>query len=182
MRVITGSAKGRRLEAPLGLDTRPTSDRTKEGMFSIVQFEVEQSDVLDLFAGSGQLGIEALSRGARMAIFIDQSRDAQAVILDNLTRAGLRERARVSQMDATSFLRGCREHFDLAFLDPPYHQGILTALLPLVAPLIRPSGILLCETQHDEVLPDAAGDMTQKREYRYGHAKVTTYRRGEEVL
>ncbi|MEG1849742.1 MAG: RsmD family RNA methyltransferase, partial [Oscillospiraceae bacterium] len=98
MRVITGTAKGRKLLAPEGLDTRPTSDMAKEAIFSILQFELEGALVLDLFAGSGQLGIEALSRGARGAIFIDSSREAQATILSNLDKTGLRAAARVSQM------------------------------------------------------------------------------------
>ena len=176
MRVITGSARGRKLAAPEGLQTRPTSDMTKEAMFSIVQFEVEQADVLDLFAGSGQLGIEALSRGARRAVFIDNSREAQAVILDNLRKTELLPAARVAQMDAEAFLLNTKEEFELVFLDPPYRQGFPEQVLPLVAAHVRPGGVILCETERREPLPDAAGAFTRKKEYFYGKAKVTTYR------
>lgn len=103
MRVITGSARGRKLEAPQGLETRPTSDMVKEAMFSIIQFEVEEAMVLDLFAGSGQLGIEALSRGAKFAVFVDASREAQEVIRANLQSTGLAQKSRVAAMDALGF-------------------------------------------------------------------------------
>jgi len=180
MRVITGTARGRKLAAPEGLDTRPTSDMAKEAMFSIVQFEVQGAEVLDLFAGSGQLGIEALSRGARRATFVDSSREAHAVIQQNLRKTELSQGARVLQSDASAFLNTSRDRFDLAFLDPPYGQGIPEAVLPLVAARMRPGGVILCETGRDETLPDFAGDFTRKREYFYGRAKVTTYRRPEE--
>ena len=179
MRVITGKARGRKLIAPEGLQTRPTSDMTKEAMFSIVQFEVEGAQVLDLFAGSGQLGIEALSRGARSAVFVDSSREAQAVILQNLKKTELAENARVIQTEALSYLASCREQFDLVFLDPPYGQGILEQVLPAVAEKTRPGGVILCETERHETLPDSAGAFTRKKEYFYGKAKVTTYRMPE---
>ncbi|MEG2203823.1 MAG: 16S rRNA (guanine(966)-N(2))-methyltransferase RsmD [Oscillospiraceae bacterium] len=181
MRVITGTAKGRKLLAPEGLDTRPTSDMAKEAIFSILQFELEGALVLDLFAGSGQLGIEALSRGARGAIFIDSSREAQATILSNLDKTGLRAAARVSQMDAAMFLRGTQEQFDIALLDPPYGTGLISQALPLLVDHMNPGGLILCETERNEILPDSAGIFTEKREYRYGKAKVTTYRRVEEA-
>lgn len=180
MRVITGSARGRKLAAPEGIHTRPTSDMTKEAMFSIIQFEVEQAQVLDLFAGSGQLGIEALSRGAKRAVFIDNSREAQAVILDNLRSTNLLAFARVAQMEAEAFLRTTKDQFDIVFLDPPYQKGIPEEVLPLIAEHVAPGGIILCETERREVLPDAAGEFTRKKEYCYGKAKVTTYRRPEE--
>ena len=182
MRVITGTARGRKLVAPEGLATRPTSDMTKEAMFSIVQFEVQGAEVLDLFAGSGQLGIEALSRGARRATFVDSSREAQAAILQNLRKTALSAGARVLQTEAQSFLRTSRDRFDLAFLDPPYRQGILEEVLPLVAQRMREGGVILCETERTETLPDAAGAFTRKKEYFYGKAKVTTYRLPEEDL
>lgn len=180
MRVITGTARGQKLAAPEGLTTRPTSDMTKEAMFSIVQFEVEEADVLDLFAGSGQLGIEALSRGARHAVFIDQSREAQTVILGNLKKTKLLDKARVALMDAASYLTGTKEQFDLIFLDPPYCQGILEQILPLAAQRLRPGGVILCETQRNETLPETAGVFSKRKEYFYGKAKVTTYRLPEE--
>jgi len=180
MRVITGTARGCRLAAPEGLQTRPTSDMAKEAMFSIVQFEVEQAEVLDLCAGSGQLGIEALSRGARRAVFVDSSREAEAAILQNLRKTRLLEKARVVRAEASAFLASCADRFDLVFFDPPYGRGFLDQLLPAVALLVRREGIILCESERREALPDAAGAFTRKKEYFYGKAKVTTYRLPEE--
>ena len=179
MRVITGSARGRKLEAPQGLTTRPTSDMVKESMFSIIQFEVEEAMVLDLFAGSGQLGIEALSRGARFAVFVDQSREAQDVIRANLQSTGLAQKSRVAAMDAKDFLRSTNERFTIALLDPPYNQGILDEVLPLVAPKMADSGVIICETEKNEVLPAKAGDFSIYKEYRYGKKKLTVYRKEE---
>ena len=181
MRVITGTARGRRLVTPAGLATRPTSEMAKEAIFSIIQFEVEGSMVLDLFAGSGQLGIEALSRGARGAVFVDNARAAVEAIGQNLAFTGLGQNARVMPVEAMAFLRSYREIFDIALLDPPYQKGLIEEALPLLAEKVSPGGIIICETERGETLPAAAGDFTRKKEYRYGKAKVTTYRREEEA-
>ncbi len=176
MRVITGMARGRKLAAPQGSDTRPTSDMAKEALFSIIQFEVEGALVLDLFAGSGQLGIEALSRGARSAVFVDASREANQIITQNLSHTKLSDRARVVMMDAAAFLKTVREPFDIALLDPPYGKGLLDVILPRLTPCMAPGGIIVCETERDETLPETAGDFAARKEYRYGKAKLTTYR------
>ena len=119
MRVITGTARGVPLKAPKGIDTRPTMDQVKEGIFSAIQFEVEGRRALDLFAGSGQLGIEALSRGAAHCTFVDKGREPIAVIRENLKKTRLEERAEVVQADYSSYLKTCRTQFDLILLDPP---------------------------------------------------------------
>lgn len=176
MRVITGSARGRRLITLEGLDVRPTSDMVKEAMFSIVQFELEGAMVLDLFAGSGQLGIEALSRGARFAVFVDSSRESQEVTRQNLQSTELAKNSRVAAMDSLSFLQTTKDSFDIALLDPPYHKGIIEQALPLLAPHMNESGIILCESAADETLPIEAGRFAKKKEYRYGKIKLTAYR------
>ncbi len=183
MRVITGSARGTRLQAPEGLATRPTSDMAKEGIFSVLHFEVPEAMVLDLFAGSGQLGIEALSRGARAAVLVDSSREAQEIIRKNLAAAKLASKARVAAMEASSYLAGCRERFDIVFLDPPYGQKLIEKVLPMVAEKMNPGGVIVCETgrEVDEELPQEAGNgFVIHRTYRYGRARVTTYRRPQE--
>lgn len=180
MRVITGTARGRKLVTPEGLETRPTSDMAKEALFSIIQFEVEGAVVLDLFAGSGQLGIEALSRGAHSAVFIDTSREAQKAIMQNLENTGFKSSARVAMMDALSFLRSCKDTFDIALLDPPYNMGLIQEVLPLLSEKMSPGGIIICETERQENLPESAGEFKLFKEYRYGKAKLTTYRLGEE--
>ena len=116
MRVITGKARGVRLKTPDGMLTRPTTDRVKESLFSIIQFEISNARVLDLFAGTGQLGIESLSRNAKSAVFVDQQRSACQLIRENLNRTHLEENARVYCADYQSFLRTCRDKFDVIFL------------------------------------------------------------------
>lgn len=180
MRVITGSARGTRLEAPEGLSTRPTSEMTKEAIFSVLHFELEGADVLDLFSGSGQMGIEALSRGARSCVFVDASRQAQEAARRNLAAAKLGSGARVAAMEAASFLSGCRDLFDIAILDPPYGQGLLEATLPLLAPHMKETGVIVCEMDKTETPPETAGAFPLYKIYRYGKAKVATYRKTEE--
>lgn len=181
MRVITGAARGRRLTAPQGLDTRPTSEMVKEAIFSVVQFEVEGAEVLDLFAGSGQMGIEALSRGAKHCVFVDNSRECQQIQRQNLAHTGLAGKARVVCSDAESVLRTAAGPFDIAFLDPPYEKGLAEKLLPKVAALMREGGAIFCETGREETLPEAAGEFLRFREYRYGKIKVSLYRRPAET-
>ena len=120
MRIITGSARGTRLKTPEGEATRPTGERVKEGLFSALQFEIEGRKVLDLFCGSGQLALEALSRGAASAVMVDASRDAADIAADNARRAGLYPKCRVYCCDYTEYLKSTKDVFDLVFLDPPY--------------------------------------------------------------
>jgi len=179
MRVITGSARGRRLKELPGRETRPTTDKVKESVFNIVQFDLEGRNVLDLFAGTGQMGIEALSRGARAATFVDQRREAVAVVRENLALTGFQEQAKVCQGDAVSFLSGCRETFDLVFLDPPYAADLMQRALKTIAAvdIVSENGIIVCETAADSVLPELEGPYVRGREYRYGTIKITLYRR-----
>lgn len=177
MRVITGIARGRNLETLPTDDVRPTYDRVKEAMFSIIQFEIEGRRVLDLFAGSGQLGIEALSRGAESAIFIDNSKKSIDVVRRNLATVKLADKATVIQADAVSFSANCAGRFDIALLDPPYDSGLLKKVLPNVARKMAPGGVILCETDLFEELPEAVEDFNLYRTYKYGKTKITVYRR-----
>lgn len=181
MRVITGTAKGRKLKELEGIETRPTTSRVKEGIFNIIQFDVEGRRVLDLFAGTGQLGIEALSRGAASAVFVEERRDAAAVIRENLKVTGLSQRARVVNGSAEGFLSSGREAFDLIFLDPPYGSGLLEAALEAISgfDILSNHGIIVCESPLEQVLPALAPPYFQHRVYRYGKTKVTTCRREE---
>lgn len=181
MRVITGSARGRKLAAPEGLDTRPSSDMTKQAVFNIVQNYVENSVFLDLFAGSGQVGIEALSRGAKSVTFIDNNPKAIAVIKENLKNCGLMEKARVAMMDSLAFLQNAGAQFDIVFLDPPYQQQLIDQALPLLTKVVAENGIILCETERNEELPTQVNDFVTVKTYRYGKAKLTLYRREEEL-
>ena len=179
MRVITGTARGRRLKELEGMETRPTTDRVKEGLFSALQFEIEGRRVLDLFAGTGQLGIECLSRGAAAAVFVDRRPDAVKLIRENLKATGLEKAGRVVQGDAISFLSGCRERFGVIFLDPPYQTQLLEQTLELVSKIdiLSEHGIMICESPAERELPPLAPPYEKGREYRYGRIKLTVYRR-----
>lgn len=176
MRVITGTARGRVLKSLEGEDVRPTTDRVKEAIFSIIQFEVEGSRVLDLFAGSGQLGIEALSRGAAYATFTDMSKDSIDVIKANLISAKLTANCAVLQTEATTFLRNNKSVFDIIFMDPPYSKGILQKTLPLAVDNISDGGVIICEHPYGEEMPEQVGRFSVYRNYKYGKIGVTVYR------
>ena len=162
MRIITGSARGTKLAAPEGEATRPTSERVKEAVFSMLQFELEGRRILDLFAGSGQLGLEALSRGAAHATLIDASRDAVAIIMENAKKTHLFDRTRISCADHAAYLRGAagKTAFDIVFLDPPYASGLLPAALSRLAEykLLAPGAVVVCET-------DSASDRKTSRRH-----------------
>lgn len=180
MRVITGSARGRKLDTPKGSGTRPTAARVKEAIFSMLQFELEGARVIDLFAGSGQMGIEALSRGARFCAFVDADKESVDCIRRNLAHTRLGEHARIFAAEASAWLSGQKGPFDIAFLDPPYQKGVMEAVLPQVAALIAPGGAIICEAASNEALPEQAGDVPLYRAYRYGKTRITVYRRKAE--
>ena len=174
MRVITGSARGRRLKTPEGMDIRPTTDNVKESVFNILQFDIEGRRVLDLFAGTGQLGIECLSRGAREAVFIDADRDAVKIVKENLKTCGFS--APVLQQDALSYLNNCGK-FDLIFIDPPYDAGLYEPVLEKInsVDILSDGGIILCESRRETVLPEMRRPYCKKKEYRYGRVKLSLY-------
>ena len=180
MRVITGTARGRKLRELPGMETRPTTDKVKESIFNIIQFDIEGRRVLDLFGGTGQLGIEALSRGAAHCTFVDLRREAAAVIRENLQVTRLAGQARVVQGDSLSFLASCREKFDMILLDPPYASGLLEKAVKAAAEIdiLTENGIMVCESAAGQVLPALEAPYEKGREYRYGKIKITLYRRG----
>lgn len=179
MRVITGEARGRKLVTLEGEDVRPTTDRVKEGMFNIIQFDLEGANVIDLFAGSGQLGIEALSRGAKHCTFIDSANRSVEVVKQNLKTVGFEKRASVFCGDAKMYIGLSKDNFDIALLDPPYNKNIIDAVLPSVAEKMTDYGVIICESALDETLPETAGEFSIHREYRYGKIKLTAYRKNK---
>lgn len=176
MRVITGIARGKKLAAPEGLDTRPTSDMVKEAIFSIIQFEVAGSSVLDLFAGSGQLGIEALSRGAEHCVFVDEDIKSIEIIKSNLQKTGFTAASRVVRMDSLDYLKCAKNGLNIALLDPPYNKGILEKALPLLEPLMADGSVVICEHENKLELPQTVGRLSISKTYRYGKIALTCYR------
>ena len=174
MRVITGTARGRKLKEPQGFDIRPTTDQVKEAIFNICQFDIEGRAVLDLFGGTGQLGIEAASRGAARVDIIDQSKDALKLIRENVKITGLD--IRVLQADSISYLRACGK-YDLIFIDPPYDSGLAEEAVKTIKEfdILSDGGIIICETRAETALPDPGAPYVKRKEYRYGKVKLTTF-------
>ena len=179
MRVITGSARGMKLRTLEGLATRPTSDRVKEEVFNIIQFDIEGRRVLDLFAGSGQLAIEALSRGAAYAVLVDQSLEAVKIVKENLKKTRFDQRATVLRADYLQYLSSAREKFDLIFLDPPYSEKYLERALERISEIdiLTEGGIIVCEKPRGKVLPPVVGDLICSKDYNYGKTAVNLYTR-----
>ena len=176
MRIIAGERRGARLETLPGQNTRPTLERVKEGMFSAVQAWLPGAQALDLFAGSGQLGLEALSRGAAGCLFVESAKEAARVLRRNIEATGFAAKSRVVQTTAEAFVAGCRDQFDLILLDPPYEGGHLPGLLAGLVPLCRPGGLVLCESDASLPMPQQVGGLRLQKQYRYGRVLVSRYR------
>jgi len=177
LRVISGVCRGRRLKAPRGMATRPTADRVKEAVFNVLAQQVRGSRVLDVFAGTGALGIEALSRGADEAVFIDNNRAAWQALQDNLQSSGLWEQSSVFYGDFAKVLPRLTGGFDIIFLDPPYNQGLVApaAMLVVAGRLLRADGVLVLETNSGQrELPDIR-QLKLLKESNYGDTAVIYY-------
>ena len=175
MRVITGIARGRRLTAPEGLDVRPTTDKVKEGIFSAIQFQIEGAYVLDLFAGSGQMGIEALCRGAKRAVFVDNSQRSIRCVNENLRTTKLERQAEVISRDGYDFIKLTRQAFDIIILDPPYRHSHIHNILPFAAKKLRDGGCIICEYEAEAEEPAAPEGMQLRKTYHYGKINVTIF-------
>lgn len=178
MRVISGTAGGKRLIEPSGMDIRPTTDRVKEAIFDIIQFSVPGARVLDMFAGTGQLGIEALSRGASEAIFIDAAPASLKVIGENIRATGLSQRAKVVRGDSISAISGLGR-FDIIFIDPPYDSELAEKAISAILrfDILNDDGIIIVETRSDHPDPPVEYPYRILKEYRYGKIKLIKYGR-----
>ena len=206
MRVISGTAGGRKLKEPTGFDIRPTSDLVKESIFNIVQFDIEGRRVLDLFAGTGQLGIEALSRGAKSAVFVDINQEAVRLIRENLRICGFTDSATVFMRDVLKYLErisgmssgsdNIREpdngalgggtsqsrvygKFDLIFIDAPYNTPLAGETIQKIIKFdkLDTNGIIMCETEADSSLSGGSPPYFLAKEYKYGSRKITRFYR-----
>ena len=179
MRVITGKARGVQLKTPDGMQTRPTIDRVKEALFSIINFDIPGASVLDLFGGTGQLGIEALSRGAEKAVFVDAREDACKIIRENLRRTKLEAQGKVVRGDYLDYLKRCKERFDIILLDPPYAEVFLENALNCVAEIdiLQSGGIIVTERPLGKDLLCEFEGLTRSKDYKYGNTLLTLYRK-----
>ncbi len=175
MRVITGKARGMKLVTLEGEDVRPTTDMVKESLFSIIQFDVPGAQVLDLFAGSGQLGIEALSREAAFCTFVDKSKDSLDVVRDNLTHCKLSGLARIENSDSINFLKLTPQRFDIALLDPPYRQGLIDKVMPMLDRVMNDGAVVVCEHEREYLPAEEYGSMRLRKRYRYGKIMLSVY-------
>ncbi len=179
MRVITGKARGIQLKTPDGMGTRPTADRVKEALFSIIQFDVPNTRVLDLFGGTGQLGIEALSRGAKSAVFVDAEEKACALIRENLRRCKMQAEGAVVRADYMDYLSRCRDKFDIILLDPPYAEVFLENALKKITEIdiLESGGIIVAERSVGKPLLCEFSGFSRSKDYKYGQTLLTLYRK-----
>jgi 16S rRNA (guanine966-N2)-methyltransferase len=186
LRVISGKLKGRKLFALKGMDLRPTSDRVKEAIFDILQNSIEGQKVLDLFAGTGALGIEALSRGAKRAVFVEGSPRSLAVLYKNLEVGRLQEQAEVLSREVQAgvkILSERGENFDLIFLDPPYGKGLARKTLQALSgdPILAPDALIVAEHSPAEDL-DAISSLERVDQRKYGSTLVSFFRPGRKEI
>lgn len=177
MRVITGKARGVQLKTPDGMLTRPTADRVKEALFSIINFDIPGANVLDLFGGTGQLGIEALSRGAELCVFVDAREEACRLIKENLRRTKLE--GTVVRSDYMDYLNRCKERFSIIFLDPPYAEEFLENAIKRIMEIdiLQTDGIIVTERPVGKELPWEFDGYQRSKDYKYGKTLLTIYRR-----
>lgn len=179
MRVITGKARGIQLKTPEGMLTRPTADRVKEALFSIINFDIPGATVLDLFGGTGQLGIEALSRGAKRAVFVDAREEACKLIRENLTKTKLIQDAQVIRGDYMDYLSRCKEQFSVIFLDPPYAETFLENAIKRIVEIdiLQSDGIIVTERPLGKELPWEFPGFQRSKDYKYGKTLLAIYRK-----
>lgn len=180
MRVISGLAKGHMLKSPKGLNTRPTADRIKESLFNIIAVYIRGANILDLFAGTGGLGIESLSRGAEFSVFVDKSHEAVKVIYENLFHTKLNENAKVINADWCYYIKNIYDEnkkFDIVFMDPPYSKGIVDEALKLIDEknILTHDGIIVVETDKNDIIPQSIGRLNRIDIREYGRTVITIY-------
>ncbi|MDR2572296.1 MAG: 16S rRNA (guanine(966)-N(2))-methyltransferase RsmD [Oscillospiraceae bacterium] len=182
MRIISGSARGRKLKQPVGFNIRPTGDKVKESVFTIIQFDIEGRHVLDLFAGTGQFGIEALSRGADSAVFVDFATESVKLIRENLKLCGFSDLSAVYTADALRFLERA-EKFDIIFIDPPYDTPLMEKALEKIVQFdkLNINGIIMCESKVGISSTQVKPPYILLKEYRYGSVIISKLTREDDI-
>jgi len=181
LRVISGIAKGHKLKTVKGSTTRPTSDMVKESLFNIIAEYVPDARVLDLFAGTGNLGIEALSRGARYAVFVDKSRECIRIIRENLIHTRLLEKAEIIQANSIEYIKKLSHtdsKFDIIFMDPPYNENLIVPVLDIIGngDIISENGIIAVERTNKNEIPEQIGCLIKFKDRKYGTTSLSFYK------
>ena len=184
MRVISGKARGLKLNTPKNEDVRPTTDRVKESLFNIINSYVIDSDVLDLFAGTGSLGIECLSRGANKCVFVDKSKESMAIVKSNIKKARVENESITLNTDfknAIVSLSNKGEKFNIIFMDPPYYKNMFIDALSSVDEknLLAEDGIIIVEHDTVDSFPENVGRLYKSRDKKYGNTTLTFYKMEE---
>lgn len=183
MRIIAGDARGRKILAPDSYDIRPTSDRVKESLFNMIGTKVQGAQVLDLFGGTGNLGLESISRGALFCIFVDSSRESVKLIKQNIELLGYEKYSKVYTNDAQAALRILSKRemkFDVIFMDPPYKKNIIPPLLTGIEEILNKDGILVVEHDIRDAIPERVGNTINYRRKNYGDTVISLYKISEE--
>ena len=185
MRVISGKARGLKLNTPKNEDVRPTTDRVKESLFNIINFYVMDNNILDLFAGTGSLGIECLSRGAHKCVFVDKSKESMAIVKSNIKKARVENESTVLNLDFKSAINSLalkKEKFDVIFMDPPYYENMFIECLKSIDKfnLLDEDGIIVVEHDTKDLFEDSIGRLNKSREKKYGNTTLTFYKLEEQ--
>lgn len=182
MRIIAGELKGRKLVTPKDDSVRPTTDKVKEAVFSMLMPYLQDSVVIDLFAGTGSLGLEAISRGAKRAYFVDKDRRSIAMVRENVRHCGVEDRAVILCSDHASALSRIHDTADIVFLDPPYRTGLLTECMQLLRDtgILPEGGIVVAEHDSHDSMPDQIAGFRKIRDRRYGKIGISVYEQEEQ--
>jgi len=175
MRIISGQFRGRKLKTLEGMNTRPTADRVKESLFNILNTKVYDANVLDLFAGSGALGLEALSRGAASCVFVDSSKEAIDIVKENVDLCKVQENSKIINKDYLEVLKNINNKFDIIFVDPPYSKGIEIVVLENVKDILTEDGMVIIETDHTDIPPDEINGLIKYDSRKYGRTIISFY-------
>lgn len=175
MRIISGQFKGRKLKTLDGMNTRPTADRVKESLFNILGSRVYDANVLDLFAGSGSLGLEALSRGAVNCVFVDSSKAAINIVEENIKLCRQEKNSRLINKDYMEALKLINEKFDIIFVDPPYSKGIELVVLDKAKNILAENGVMIVETDQTDIPPDEIDRLVKYDSRKYGRTIISFY-------
>ena len=181
MRVISGKARGLKLDTPKNLDVRPTTDRVKESLFNIINPYIRESNILDLFAGTGSLGIECLSRGAKNCVFVDKSKDSIGIVKSNVKKARVDNESTILNIDFKDAVKRVsvqNQKFDVIFMDPPYYENMFIDCLKSIDELnlLKEDGLIVVEHDTKDLFDDSIGRLYKSREKKYGNTTITFYK------